>query len=315
MKAIFWTRHEVGKIERSDWRETNLARAVQAGAKVHGDTVEIMEVPDDGVPDVVECDLVLKIGVKSRNWFRKYNEAGIPYCYFDKGYIRTRAVQWMEYWRLSVNGHQPLDYVIHAKHDSDRAKRLNLSFLPWRKGGTHILVDGSSGKHHYFHADRDYSNEQMGELHEDANQIAFNLVQRIRAVSELPIVYRPKPSWKFARAIPGTEYARGRQGVGDKEFKYDLNRAHVCVTYESNLCFDAALFGVPNIVLGHGIAGPISSKHLTELETPRLASNDERQQWLNNVAWTQFHALDEYTSGMAWKVIRDMVDCTPIRGV
>jgi hypothetical protein len=155
VKAIFWIRHET-----TDRREGNLARAIQAGARKCGDSVEIREVPDTGQPEVIPCDMVLKIGVKSRNWFRAYNKAGIPYCYFDKGYIRTRAMVWLEYWRLSVNGHQPLAYVKQAKHDAERATKLGLSFHPWRTGGDAILVDGSSGKHHYFHADRDYSQEQ-----------------------------------------------------------------------------------------------------------------------------------------------------------
>lgn len=306
MKAIFWTRQEVGHLHQSDWRETNLAKAIQNGARLHGDEVEIKAVPDDGQPIIEPCDLVLKIGVKSRNWFRAYNRSGIPYCYFDKGYIRTRAVVWLEYWRLSVNGHQPLDYVRHAKHDRQRADKLELDFKPWRNDGSAILVDGSSGKHHYFHADRDYTQAEMPQLHEDANEIARSLCERIRAVTKRPIIYRPKPSWKYARAIPGTEYSRG------KEWRNVMARSHCIVTYGSNLCFDAALFGVPSIVLGHGIAGPISSTDLAELENPRLASDDERRQWLNNVAWTQFHALDEFQNGMAWKVIRDMVECTPI---
>jgi hypothetical protein len=305
VKAVFWIRHET-----EDKREGNLARAIQAGAHTLGDVVEIREVPDDGIPDVVPCDLVLKIGVKSRNWFRAYNQAGIPYCYFDKGYIRTRAMVWLEYWRLSVNGHQPLEYVKQKTHDSKRAKKMGLSFQPWRTKdrGDAILVDGSSGKHHYFHADRDYTKAQMGELHEDANQIAISLVQRIRHVSpQRHIIYRPKPSWKFARQISGTEFS------GGKEWRDVMARAHVCCTYGSNLCFDAALFGVPSIVLGHGIAGPISSKHIEEIENPVLVTDAVRQQWLNNVAWTQFHALDEFENGMAWKVIREMVDCTPIQ--
>lgn len=306
MKAIFWTRQEVGHLHQSDWRETNLAKAIQNGARLYGDEVEIKAVPDDGQPTVHDCDLVLKIGVKSRNWFRAYNNAGIPYCYFDKGYIRTRAMVWLEYWRLSVNGHQPLEYVKQAKHDRQRADSLGLDFKPWRTGGDSILVDGSSGKHHYFHAGREYASNEMGQLHEDANEIASSLCQRIRKITNRNIIYRPKPSWKYARAIPGTEYSRG------KEWRNVMARAHVCVTYGSNLCFDAALFGVPSLVLGHGIAGPISSTDLSELENPRLASDDERRQWLNNVAWTQFHALDEFSNGMAWKIIRDMVEVTPI---
>jgi len=304
MKAIFWTRQEVGHLDKSDWRETNLAKAIQSGARLYGDEVEIRSVPDDGQPVVEPCDLALKIGVKSRNWFRAYNRAGIPYCYFDKGVIRTRAVEWMEYWRVSVNGHQPLKYVETAKHDDQRAKKTGLDFKPWRTGGEAVLVDGSSAKHHFFHSDWDAEG-----MHDYANEAARSLVERVRAITKRPIIYRPKPSWKRAKPIPGTQFSRG------KEWRNDVARSHVVITAGSNLCFDSVCFGVPSIVLGHGIAGPISSTDLSELENPRLATDEERRQWLNNVAWTQFHALDEFENGMAWEVIKAMRDCTPIEAV
>jgi hypothetical protein len=309
MKAIFWTRQEVGHVEQSDWRETNLAKAIQNGARIHGDEVEILEVADASGPKVIDCDLVLKCGVKSRDWFRAYNAAGIPYCYFDKGYIRTRATEWLDYWRVSVNGHQPLDYVKKATNDRDRADGMELSFAPWRKPrGESIVVDGASGKHHYFHAPASITRETLDAY---AHKISVDLIERLRQISQRHIIYRPKPSWKGARPIEGAEYARGRLGVPDKEFSFDIDRGHVVITYGSNLCFDAALRGVPSLVLGHGIAGPISSRTLDDLEDPLLATDADRRQWLNNVAWSQFR-MREFKDGTAWKVIRAMVDCTPI---
>ncbi len=308
MKAIFWVRQE-RHLEQTDWRENDLAHAIQQGAHRHGDTVEIREVADGGEPKVLPCDLVLKIGVKSRNWFRAYNAEEIPYCYFDKGYIRTRApIKWLDYWRMSVNGHQPLRYIETARHDRRRAKEMQLAFQPWKETrGEAVVVDGSSGKHCYFHSDQEFVSREQ--LDEHARDIATDLVARIQFVCERPIIYRPKPSWKGARPIDGTEYARGRQGVTDKDFAADLRRAHCVITYGSNLCFDAACFGIPSIVLGEGIAKPISSTELDEIESPRLASDAERQQWLNNCAWCQFK-LDEFRSGIGWQVIKDMVEVT-----
>lgn len=316
MKAIFWVRQE-RHLEQTDWRENDLAHAIQQGAQKHGDTVEIREVADGGEPQVLACDLVLKIGVKSRNWFRAYNAQGIPYCYFDKGYIRTRApIKWLDYWRMSVNGHQPLRYVATAKHDDKRARQMELAFHPWRQErGEPIVVDGSSGKHCYFHSDIELDafpkERRQAELDAQAMGIAIDLVAKVKAVSKRPIIYRPKPSWPGARPINGTEWARGRPGIGNKDFAYDLRRAHCVITYGSNLCFDAAVDGVPSIVLGEGIAKPISSTSLDEIESPRLASDSERQQWLNNCAWCQFK-LDEFRSGVGWQVIKDMVACSPL---
>lgn len=304
MKAIFWTRQEVGHLIQSDWRETNLARALQNGAKAHGDEIEIRVVPDDGAVEVVECDLVCKIGVKSKHWFDAYRKAGIPWLYFDKGYIRTRApIEWLDYWRLSVNGHHPINYVATAKNTRDRADTMDLGFSPWRsrsQGGRHIVVDGASRKNYAFN--------DLGDPTERAREV----VEAVRG-SGRPIIYRPKPSWDDketgAVQIEGTEWARGRPGVGDKDFAYDLRRAHVVITYSSSLCFDAALFGVPSIVLGGAIARPISSTSLDDLENPRVATDAERRQWLSNVAWCQFK-MAEYKDGTAWRVVRDMVACS-----
>lgn len=309
MKAIFWTRSEEGVVARSDWRETNLAKAIQNGARLCGDEVEIRTV-DDLTPEVRDCDLMLGIGVKRRDWFRAYNAAGISYCYFDKGYIRKRAEkEWLLYWRASVNGHQPIGYVRQAKHDRGRADRMSLRLSPWREPrGDLLIVDGSSAKHAYFHAP---SNISRKDVHEYADKISRDLVERIRSVSQRSVVFRPKPSYRQAKPIEGTEFARGRGAVHVKDFEYDFDRAHAVITYGSNLCFDAVLHGVPSIVLGHGIAGPISSTSLDDIEDPYLAPERDRQQWLNNVAHSQFK-LEEFSSGEGWQVIRDMMASCPI---
>jgi hypothetical protein len=308
VKAVFWIRHEK-HLEATDWRENDLALAIQDGAKTCGDEVEIRETTSPE-PVVVDCDLMLGIGCKSRYRFQAYEKAGIPYAYFDKGFIRTRApIKWLDYWRVSVNGHQPVAYVERAHNGRERADSMGLDFSPWysRSYPDHsaILLDGSSGKHMAFH--------DMG----DPQNVAEDLFKRIRDVSSRPVIYRPKPSFRRfedggkifnPKPIAGSEWARGRPGIHNKDVAYDLRRSHVVVTHGSNLCFDAALLGIPSIVLGHGIAGPISSQHLEELENPRLASDDERREWLNNVAYCQFK-LAEFKSGLGWQAIKDMMVC------
>ena len=41
MRALFYTRLERGKVASTDERETNLAEALQIGARAHGDELEI----------------------------------------------------------------------------------------------------------------------------------------------------------------------------------------------------------------------------------------------------------------------------------
>lgn len=302
MKAIFW-QHPEHK------RERDLALAVAMGAKACGDEVQILDVTS-GEPEVRECDLVMKVGVKSRDWFKAYRAAGISYCYFDKGYIRTRSLtEWLEYWRMSVNGHQPVGFIEKARYDCNRAVAMGLGLLPWQhQGKAPIVVDGSSAKHWFFNSDEQISGQE--ELDAFANAKCRTLVAEVRDATNRPIIFRPKPSWPGARPIDGTEWARKRPGVDDKDCAFDLRRAHAVVTYGSNLCFDAVCFGVPAIILGDGIARPISSTSLREIENPRLATDAQRRQWLNNCAWCQFK-LEEFRSGMGWKTTRTMMaSCT-----
>jgi len=309
MRVIFWTRQEVGTRVESDWRETNLAKAIQNGARAHGDEVEILTTPDDGSIEVHPCDLVCKVGVKSRHWFTAYAEAGIPWLYFDKGYIRERAPdQWLNYWRMSVNSHHPIEYLAKAKHGSNRANGMGFRFTSWQEDrGRHIVLDGGSEKNFKFNGIVPESAD-IGDVDAHCRKV----VRRIQACAPgRPIIYRPKPSSKGRQAIEGSEFARNR-GVPLKDLGHDLDRAWAVVTYNGAICYDANRVGVPSIVLGSGPARPISSTSLEELENPRLASSEERRQWINNLAWCQFK-MREIRDGVAWSIVKEMLDLTPIK--
>jgi hypothetical protein len=311
VKAIFWARHEVGRVEESDYRELNLAQALQNGAKVLGDEVEIRTVQSAYEADVLECDLVILAGVKSRHWFTAYAQAGIPWLYFDKGYIRERAeTQWLEYWRMSVNSHHPIEYLAKAKHDHKRADEMRFRFAPWKLDrGNHIVVDGGSEKNFKFNGIVPES-ATIGDI--DAH--CARLVAKIRDIApHRPVIYRPKPSSKGRKALDGTEFAyKGRTGVHIKDVGHDLDRAHAVVTYNGAISFDAHRLGIPSIVLGSGPGRPISSTSLDEIENPYLAPVHARQQWLNNLAWCQFDMV-EYANGLAWGIVKEMMACTPVK--
>lgn len=311
MRGIFWIRDE-SEEARSNQRENNLARAVRAGAALYGDEIDIRVKGKDGdtfVPavDRTECDMLLACGVKNRELFRAARAAGVPWCYFDKGYDRSRdantARGWLEFWRVSCNGHQPDRYVAVAKHDSARADEMGYRLSERRTGGEHVLVSGESGKNWWFNSEVPMmSKAEQSEFARVKNE---ETVRAVQALTKRPVIYRPKPSWKDAVALSGAEFARKRQGVDVKDVAYDLRRSHVTVTMGSNICFDSVLYGVPAIVLRDGIARCISSTTLDEIENPRWASEADRRQWLNNCAWCQFR-LEEFEAGLAWPVIKAM---------
>jgi hypothetical protein len=62
--------------------------------------------------------------------------------------------------------------------------------------------------------------------------------------------------------------------------------------------------GVPSVVTGPGVVGPISSRELEEVERPRLASDAERWQLLWNLAHWRY-SLDEIADGTMWRFVQE----------
>lgn len=263
-------------------RERLLADAVLQGAAKHGhETAEFAlgETPAPG-----EHDVVCMVGVKSRELFRAHQRAGTHILYADKGYCRGKGpgpVRGWEYWRVSIDSHHPTARLNRELPDY-RWKRLGLEILPWRTTGDHILLAGSSAKYHDFYGLK------------NPTTFARDVVREIRGITDRPIVYRPKPSWSEAVEIKKTSFSGGDQSIRDA-----LTDAWAVVTHGSNACFEAVIYGIPCIILGEGVAKPLSSTSIGDIERPRLASDDERARWANALSFFQYTAA-EFASGEAW---------------
>jgi hypothetical protein len=264
-------------------REVGLARSLATGAKAQGHQAVLM--PLCAEPKIGGYDIGCFVGVKSKRLFDAHRAAGIHTLMLDKGYIRTRqagARVW-EYWRIALDAHQPTDTTLmRAKMGPERWDGLGLKIEPWRKHGRQIVIAGSSAKYHDFYG------------LPDPTTWARELFATIRQHSDRPVIYRPKPSWKDAVPIAGTAWSGG-----DETIKDALWGAHCVITHGSNACFEAAIMGVPSVVLGDAVARPISSTDIASIERPEMG---KREQWLHNLAWHQF-TEDEMRSGLVWRVV------------
>lgn len=264
-------------------REQHLADAFLKGAAVHGQRTEKIALSAE--PDVGRADVVAMVGVKSRLLFERVVAAGAVPVMLDKGYVRTRraGARIWEYWRVSAGAHHPTgSSLMRRKMPSDRWDALGLECAPWRARGNQIVIAGSSAKYHAFYG------------LPEPNEYYSELVLDIQARTQRPIIYRPKPSFKDAVPIEGTDFSTGDENITDA-----LWGAHALVTHGSNACFEAALLGVPSIVLGDAVAAPISSRDLDEIETPMRG---KREQWFHNLAFHQF-TEQEFSDGIAWEQI------------
>lgn len=274
-------------------REAMLCDALARGLATNGDRLTTVAYDDE--PRHLDCDVIAFIGMKCREWHEFCRETGKPFLYFDKGYFYPKEknvsgkTPILACWRVAANDTQPLGYLSEAQHEAKRWDEFGPRPKPWREPtpNGHIILAGSSLKYHQFH----------GLPHPTA--YFEQIVAELRRYTDRPIHYRPKPSWRAAEPIEGTEF------VPTGSFEDRAAGAHAIITHGSNAALIGMLSGIPSIILGNGVMRPISSTELGEIEQPRLASDDERVQLLANLAWSQY-TLREFRSGMAWSNIKGM---------
>lgn len=272
-------------------REGDLAEAFVNGLRVHGDEGVIRELTGE-VQIATDCDAACMVGVKSRELFQANWRAGVHTIMLDKGYSRHKApgpVRGWEYWRVAVDAHHPTANLMQRRYKSDRFERLGIEILPWRETGEHVLIAGSSAKYHEFYGLKGPTTYAKG------------IVRAIRAVSDRPIVYRPKPSWRDAVPLTKTRFSQLPESMLDV-----LAGAWATVTHGSNACFESVINGIPCIILGDAVAKPLSSTDIADIEAPRLAGEAERLSWASALAYHQW-TLAELYSGEAWATIKGQI--------
>lgn len=215
--------------------------------------------------------------------FAAYRAAGKPVVYVDLGYWgRTEGGKYAGYHKVSVNARHPTSYFQAIRHSADRISRFAIRTEKW-KTGRHILVLGMGDK-------------AAGVEGFAPEEWERNAIGAIRKVSDRPIVYRPKPSWKRAAPIQGVGYSRPEESLFAA-----LRNCHAVVTHHSNAAVEALTIGVPSFAM-EGVAVPLSQQDLTQIERPFRP--DGREQWLADIGWCQW-SLEEMRLGLAWRHLRN----------
>lgn len=266
-------------------REHLLADAFLQGARRHGHATEVRALAEDVSVD--GFDVGCMVGVKSRALLERVNRAGAGYLMFDKGYSRHKSrsprAGW-EYWRVAIDAHHPTARLAALSMPDDRLQAMGWEIKPWREPTEDgaIILAGSSAKYHEFY--------RLGH----PTTYAKELVRQLRTITKRPLVYRPKPSWREATPILKTRFSQLPETLADL-----MADAHCLVTHGSNACFEAMLAGVPSIVLGEGVAKPLSSTEIGDVEGLHKASDALRRQWAANLAYFQWTGA-EFSTGEAW---------------
>lgn len=262
-------------------RSRLICEAMLHGIRRCGDRPTLVEAARYAGPD---AEIAVMYGMHGE-LFRAFNDyvaSGRKAVYIDLGYWgRREGGRWAGYHKVSVNARHPTAYFQNRVHDGSRLRRFGLHPKPWRSG-QHILIAGMGHK-----------TALVGEP--AGGDWELEVVAEIRKHTDLPIVYRPKPSWKAAQPIGGTIFSPQTQDLGEV-----LANACAVVTHHSNVAVDGLVDGIPAFCW-HGVASVMASQDLSEIHQPRKP--DGREQWMRDIAWCQW-SVDEMRLGLPWRHLK-----------
>lgn len=223
--------------------------------------------------------------------FDDYRKAGLKAVYVDLGYFKKRDSlgRYGDYHRFSVNDRHPTAYFQNIKHPSDRFDQHHRKIAREMRQGKNIILCGMSDKASRF--------DGCGGL----EQWERDAIDKIKAVTDRPIVYRPKPQVKDKPqypAIAGVGYSDPRT----RSLEDELKDSWAVVSHHSNAGIDALLAGVP-CFQAEGVAVALGLSDLSMIEQPRLPNLDERRQFMFDVAYCQFNRA-EMENGTAWRHLK-----------
>lgn len=265
-------------------RSTHLAQAMARGARAAG--LEAAAVVGFDAPC---ADVGVAYGWGRPALFDAYRAQGGHFAYLDLGWWSRKPKNDVlgGFHKIAIDAREPTAYF-RGNFATDRFSRHGLTAAPWRRSGSHILLAGMSAK----------SAKTRGYGPQEWEMVT---IEAIRAVTDRPIVYRPKPSWADAKPIPGTIFS-----YPDICIEAALSDCWTVVTLHSNVAVDALLAGVP-VNVQEGVAAEFSTP-LVRIEDPLRP--DGREQLLADIAYSQWLPA-EMASGEAW---RHLLEHSPLCG-
>lgn len=270
----------------SGQRSIALMQASVQGARHIGINAQMRSVSE--FHGKIDADIAVIYGLRAqlKSVLETYAVNKKQCLFIDLGYFgRVDGGKLSGYHRVSVNTLFPT-FLFNREIELPTARKqlFNLRPKPARIGGKYILLAGMSAKSAWVNGLA-------------AEQYEREIIVQLKQVSDLPIVYRPKPTWTDARPLPGALYSPPQQDLTDI-----LRDAALVVSHHSNTGIDAILQGVPTLT---SVACPpwyLSAKTVEELETFEPPSQDQRDLWLDRVVYSQW-SVEEIGNGTMWKFL------------
>lgn len=239
---------------------------------------------------VIEGDIAVLYGLREnlKSIYTTYVANGKHCLFVDLGYFgRTEGGKLSGYHRVSVNELFPNKIFENNEYENFNVERYNMfnfKVRPMRTTGKYILLAGMSAKSAIVNG---FAPEQFER----------EAIAKLKTITNMPVVYRPKPSWAEARPIPGALYSPPQQDLNDV-----LADAYAVVTHHSNTAIDGLIQGVPAIVAHPCPPQHLSGKSVSDITTLPIPSVDEVRRFLLKLTHCQW-SVEEMVSGLMWKFL------------
>lgn len=281
-------------------RSRNWGAILAKGAAVHGDTVTLVpQTTFAKVPDTYDGGGHIGLSRACKRIMFGYLEAGKHFLFFDKGYWGRNV-----FWRVSVDGWQPLKYFRRFSRGPDRLavleQKFGLTFSERKDKDAEapIMFAGSCQNYANFF--------DLG----DVNDYNLKILKKLRKHSLRPILYRPNPSWydkhndefkDIHNKVPNTQLSVGGN------FIEAIQSCNLMVTHGTAAAVTAIQHGIPALIIGDGVAKSIAmGPDWDKIEEPYFPNGKELQQFYSDLAYCQW-TVEEFSNGTAWQEIRDIL--------
>ena len=211
-------------------------------------------------------------------------QLGKPVIVLEVGGIKRGTT-----WKVGLNGINRSAYFGEQNNDRSRADSLGLVCKPWRSNGNYVLIAGQHEK------SEQWRNQPR------MSQWVMDTIENIQAHTDRPIIFRPHPRCRL-EAIERqykNVYRQDPQQIAGSydDFDMNFNDIYCTVSWTSNPGIHSVIEGVPAYTSTSSLAWDVSIKSLTNINS---LPQPDRQQWLNDYAWTEF-TIQEISQGLPLK--------------
>lgn len=200
-------------------------------------------------------------------------ETGRTFFYIDNGYIGNISKK--THFRIVKNHvHDIRDIITRPR---DRLASLQFKLKPFTPGHKILLAPPSEKSFTLWNINQ--------------NRWIEETIAEIKKHTDRPIEIRLKRN----------RVERSKTNTMESALADDV---HCLVTYNSVAAVEAVMLGKPAITLGPNAAGIVCSHSISEIETPKIPTIDEREAWLRHLSYSQF-TFQEMSNGTAWRILNE----------